>query len=51
MKKASELSVLCKCQVGIIVLSDTGKLYRFSTSDFDEMILRYTECTWDQLEW
>jgi hypothetical protein len=55
MKKAYELSVLCDCEVGIIILKK-GKLIEFSSSDMDgillysvnlfpDMLLRYTEFT------
>lgn len=33
-KKAYELSVLCNAEVGLIVISDTGKLYEFSSSRY-----------------
>jgi hypothetical protein len=44
MKKAYELSILCDCEVGIIILKK-GKLIEFSSSDMDDMLLRYTEFT------
>lgn len=42
MKKAHELSVLCDCQVALIVFQD-GKLVEFSSHDIDNMLLKYTE--------
>ncbi|KAJ0792645.1 putative transcription factor MADS-type1 family [Helianthus annuus] len=34
LKKAHELSVLCDAEVGIIVFSNTGRLYEFSSSRY-----------------
>ncbi|KAL3901891.1 MAG: hypothetical protein SGCHY_000251 [Lobulomycetales sp.] len=42
MKKAYELSVLCECEVGIIIFNQ-GKLVEFCSSDMSDMLLRYTE--------
>lgn len=33
-KKASELSVLCDAEVGLIVFSATGKLFEYSNSRY-----------------
>lgn len=43
LKKAYELSVLCDCEIGIIVFSENNRLYQFATSDMDALLLRYTE--------
>ena len=43
LKKAYELSILCGCEIGLIIFSDAGRLYQFSTSDMDSLLLRYTE--------
>lgn len=45
VKKAYELSVLCGCEVGLIVFSNTGKLYQYASTDMDRILLRYTENT------
>lgn len=34
LKKAFELSVLCDAEVALIVFSNTGKLYEFSSSGY-----------------
>ncbi|KAK7243393.1 hypothetical protein RIF29_38188 [Crotalaria pallida] len=50
MKKASELSVLCDAEVAIIIFSDSGKLYQFSSSDMKGTLSRYNECPEATLE-
>ncbi|KAF3566969.1 hypothetical protein DY000_02011484 [Brassica cretica] len=41
LKKAYELSVLCDAQVSLIVFSQRGRLYEFSSSDMQNTIQRY----------
>ncbi|KAI9106880.1 hypothetical protein K1719_022408 [Acacia pycnantha] len=41
IKKASELSVLCDAEVGLIVFSATGKLFEYSNSSMKDIITRY----------
>ena len=43
MKKAYELSVLCNCEVGLILFTQNNKLFQFSSTDMDQLLLRYTE--------
>ena len=43
MKKAYELSVLCNCEVGLIMFSNNNKLFQFASSDMDRILLRYTD--------
>ncbi|KAJ1657115.1 hypothetical protein IWQ61_003425 [Dispira simplex] len=44
MKKAYELSVLCDCQIALIIFTSSGKLVQFSSSpDIDPILLRYTQ--------
>lgn len=43
IKKAYELSVLCGCEVGLIIFSPSGKLYQYASNDMDRVLLRYTE--------
>ncbi|KAK1427744.1 hypothetical protein QVD17_16438 [Tagetes erecta] len=45
LKKAHELSVLCDAEVGIIVFSNTGRLYEFSSSSMRGVIDRYNRAT------
>lgn len=42
MKKAYELSVLCKSEVALIIFKD-GKLVQYASSDMDKILLQYTE--------
>ncbi|TPX63628.1 hypothetical protein SpCBS45565_g06475 [Spizellomyces sp. 'palustris'] len=43
MKKAYELSVLCGCEIGLIMFASNGKLFQFASTDMDKILLRYTE--------
>ncbi|PSS33141.1 MADS-box protein [Actinidia chinensis var. chinensis] len=43
LKKAYELSVLCDAQVAVIVFSQNGRLYEFSSSNMQKMIDRYSK--------
>ncbi|XP_004143644.1 MADS-box protein AGL42 isoform X1 [Cucumis sativus] len=41
LKKAYELSVLCDAEVSVIIFSQKGRLYEFSSSDMQKTIERY----------
>ncbi|ORZ16128.1 hypothetical protein BCR41DRAFT_61030 [Lobosporangium transversale] len=43
MKKAMELSVLCDCQIGLIIFNSNNKLVQYSSHNIDSILLRYTE--------
>ncbi|KAI9199450.1 uncharacterized protein BJ171DRAFT_462368 [Polychytrium aggregatum] len=43
IKKAYELSVLCGCEIGLIIFSHNNKLVQYTSSDMDRVLLRYTE--------
>ncbi|XP_027902416.1 agamous-like MADS-box protein AGL15 [Vigna unguiculata] len=43
-KKAQELSILCDSEVAVIVFSNTGKLFEFSSSGMMRTISRYNKC-------
>ncbi|KAL4121547.1 hypothetical protein QTP88_014040 [Uroleucon formosanum] len=43
MKKAYELSVLCDCEVAIIIFNKNNKLYQYASTDMDQVLLKYTE--------
>ncbi|KAG0236008.1 hypothetical protein BGW41_000595 [Actinomortierella wolfii] len=45
MKKAMELSVLCDCQIGLIIFNSNNKLVQYSSHNIDSILLRYTEYT------
>ncbi|XP_031398251.1 agamous-like MADS-box protein AGL18 isoform X2 [Punica granatum] len=40
-KKANELSVLCDAEVAVIVFSNTGKLYEFSSTSMEHTLVRH----------
>ncbi|XP_070668702.1 MADS-box protein AGL24-like isoform X2 [Malus domestica] len=40
-KKAGELSILCESEVAVIIFSQTGKLFDFSSSSTKDVIARY----------
>ncbi|XP_060846793.1 MEF2 transcription factor homolog [Rhopalosiphum padi] len=44
MKKAYELSLLCDCEIAIIIFNNNNNmLYQFTSTDMDEILLKYTE--------
>ncbi|XP_040581490.1 uncharacterized protein [Lepeophtheirus salmonis] len=43
MKKAYELSVLCDCEIALIIFSSSNKLYQYASTDMDKILLKYTE--------
>lgn len=44
MKKAYELSVLCDCDIALIILNNTNKkLIQYASTDMDDVLLKYTE--------
>ncbi|KAI6675928.1 hypothetical protein NL676_036724 [Syzygium grande] len=44
LKKAQELSILCDAEVAVIIFSNTGKLYEFSSSGMKQILSRYNRC-------
>lgn len=43
MKKAYELSVLCDCEIALIIFNSTNKLFQYASNDMDHVLLRYTD--------
>jgi hypothetical protein len=43
MKKAYELSVLCECEIVIIIFNSNNKLFEYASSSMDNILLKYTE--------
>lgn len=43
MKKAYELSVLCDCEIVIIIFNNNNKLFQYASSNVDNILLKYTE--------
>ncbi|XP_061996640.1 agamous-like MADS-box protein AGL15 isoform X2 [Rosa rugosa] len=44
LKKAHELAILCDAEVAVIVFSNTGKLFEFSSAGMKRTIARYSKC-------
>ena len=38
MKKAYELSVLCDCEIALIIFSSSNKLYQYASTDMDKVL-------------
>ncbi|XP_061673545.1 myocyte-specific enhancer factor 2D homolog isoform X5 [Syngnathoides biaculeatus] len=43
MKKAYELSVLCDCEIALIIFNHANKLFQYASTDMDKVLLKYTE--------
>jgi len=43
MKKAYELSVLCDCEIAVIIFNSHNKLFQYASTDMDKVLLKYTE--------
>jgi len=43
MKKAYELSVLCDCEISVIIFNAHNKLFQYASTDMDRILLKYTE--------
>ena len=43
MKKAYELSVLCDCEISLIMFNSANKLFQYASTDMDRVLLKYTE--------
>ncbi|CCK68037.1 uncharacterized protein KNAG_0A03560 [Huiozyma naganishii CBS 8797] len=41
LKKSKELSILCGARVGLIIISETGRLYEFCSTDMKDLIDTY----------
>ncbi|ESQ43571.1 hypothetical protein EUTSA_v10015598mg, partial [Eutrema salsugineum] len=41
LKKARQLSTLCKAEVAVIVFSNSGKLFQFSSTGMTQTLMRY----------
>jgi len=43
LKKAYELSVLCDCEIAVIIFSSNGKLIQYSSKNIGEIFQKYSE--------
>ena len=39
MKKAYELSILCDCEIALIIFSSSNKLYQYASTDMDKVMM------------
>ncbi|KAM7267753.1 hypothetical protein ACFE04_009919 [Oxalis oulophora] len=44
LKKAHELAILCDAEVAVIIFSNTGKLFEFSSNGMTRTLSRYNKC-------
>ncbi|KAL4600875.1 hypothetical protein ACB092_11G231600 [Castanea dentata] len=44
LKKAQELAILCDAEVAVIIFSNTGKLFEFSSAGMRRTLSRYNKC-------
>ena len=42
MKKAMELSVLCGCEISLVIFNSNGKLFQYSSTDMEAILQRYS---------
>lgn len=49
MKKAYELSVLCNCEVALIIFNAHGKLVQYSSTQIDRILMKYTEVRYKRI--
>ena len=43
MKKAYELSVLCGCEIALIIFNSNDRLFQYASSDINKVLLKYAE--------
>jgi len=43
MKKAYELSVLCGCEIALMIFNSNDRLFQYASSDMDKVLLKYAE--------
>ena len=40
--QAYELSVLCDCEIAVIIFNSSNKLFQYASTDMDKVLLKYT---------
>ena len=45
MKKAMELSVLCDCQIALVIFNSNNKLFQYSSGDISAVLERFQKDT------
>lgn len=43
MKKAMELSVLCDCQIALVIFNSNNKLFQYSSGDINTVLKRFKD--------
>ena len=43
MKKAMELSVLCGCDIALVIFNSNSKLFQYSSTDMDAVLQKYSK--------
>lgn len=43
MKKAYELSVLCGCEIALMIFNSNDRLFQYASSDINKVLLKYAE--------
>ncbi|KAJ2469178.1 Myocyte-specific enhancer factor 2C [Coemansia sp. RSA 2322] len=43
LKKAYELSVLCDCEIAVVIFSSQNKLVQYASTNMDKVLMRYTD--------
>ena len=43
MKKAMELSVLCGCDIALVIFNSNSKLFQYSSTDMDAILQKYSQ--------
>jgi len=43
--QAYELSVLCDCEIAVIIFNSNNKLFQYASTDMDKVLLKYTGAT------
>lgn len=51
MRKAMELSVLCECDVSLILFTSSGTLHQYSSGPMEELLERYSRACQQPHEW
>jgi hypothetical protein len=51
MKKAYELSVLCNCEIALLIFNTSGKLVQYASTDIDQILMKYTEVKRKHVLW
>ncbi|XP_077480982.1 uncharacterized protein LOC144092084 [Stigmatopora argus] len=51
IKKAYELSVLCNCEIALIVFNDSNEHFHYASTDLDKILLKFAEYNKPHKSW